>query len=200
MPVAVELYAARHVLMGTVEIGRRRLSDYLNDAGVDLVVLEEAWIGDLVQPDAPPGRLSPANFRKQDVILAAALDRLEPAAMRSGYVRTTTISIGASAGPYYVTGDVHLPPGTRFDIRRLFGAGSRTFVPVTNAKLTHLASPTTDAPHPVLLVRADLVEFSGLIGEASASTLPVLGAMLADRLRVLTGRQPPPPQGGSRVV
>jgi len=186
--------------MGTVEIGRRRLSDYLNDAGVDQVMLEEAWIGDLMQPEAHPGRLAPANFRKQDVILAAALDRLEPAAMRSGFVRTTTLQVGASAGPYYITGDLHLAAGTRFEIRRLFAAGSRTFVPITNARLTHLASPTTDAPHPVLLVRADLVEFSGLIVEPTGSSMPVLGAMLADRLRVLTGGKPPPTPGSSRAL
>jgi hypothetical protein len=183
--------------MGTVEIGRRRLSDYLNDAGVDQVMLEEAWIGDLMQPDVQPGRLSPANFRKQDVILAAVLDRLEPAAMRSGFVRTTTIHVGASAGPYYIRGDLHLAPGTRFDIRRLFGAGSRTFVPITNARLTHLSSPEADAPHPVLLVRSDHVEFSGLVADVAGSSMAVLGAMLADRLRVLTGKKTPPTAGGS---
>jgi hypothetical protein len=188
IPVAVELYAERNVLLGTVEIGRRRLSDYLNDATVDMVVLEEAWIGDLTNPEAQPGRLAPATFRKQDVIVAALLDRLEPPAMRSGFVRTTTVNIAASAGPYYLAGDLHLPPNQRFDVRRLFGPGTRTFVPLTNVRISHFYNPSAASQQPALLVRADQVEFAGLVADPAASSLPLLGTMLQERLRILAGR------------
>src|SRR3954469_5723498 len=102
-------------MLGAMNLGRRRLSDYLNDPSSDVVPIEEAWIGELSRVGAPPIRLAPANFRPHAVALAGALDRLDPppGPMRPGRVRTSTVSVAASAGPYFVVGDIHLLPGVR---------------------------------------------------------------------------------------
>jgi hypothetical protein len=186
--VPLELYTAQHVMLGTVELGRRRLSDHLNDPTVDVVALTEAWIGELERPSTPPLRLAPANFHKRHLIFAVAMDRLDPpaGAYRPSYVRTSTVSIAASSGPYFVTGEVHLPSGVRFDINRLFGQGSRTFVPLTNAKLTFTPNPRIDSRHSVLLVRTDHIEFAGLV-EGAPTSAPYLAAAMEDRMRTLIG-------------
>jgi hypothetical protein len=183
MPALVELYAARLVLLGTVEAGRRRLSDHLNDLTVETVVLEEAWMADLAHPEREPVRLAPASFRKSDVLLAVPLDQPGPAALRPGYVRTQTLAVAASVGPYLVRGTLHLPPGARFDAARLFSVGARTFVPLTDARVSHATKPTGEATYSALLVRSDRVEFTGLIpGEQTHQTPPLVRA-LQERLR-----------------
>jgi hypothetical protein len=186
--VPLELYTAQHVLLGTVELGRRRLSDHLNDTSIEMVPLAEAWIGDLERPGAVPIRLAPANFQKRQLLLAVAMDRLDPPSgpFRPSYLRTSTVGVAASVGPYFVTGDIHLPPGGRFDIVRLFGQGSRTFVPLTGAKIVYTPNPKIDAQHNVLLVRTDRVEFAGLV-DGAPSTAPYLAVAMQDRLRTLTG-------------
>lgn len=189
--VPLELYTATHVMLGTAELGRRRLSDHLNDSTNDVVPLEEAWIGDLERPGARPLRLAPANFRKHVLLLAVAMDRLDPppGPYRPGHVRTFPISVAVSAGPFLVLGDIHLPIGVRFDIRRLFGPGSRTFVPLTNASVHYAPNSHIDSHHGVVLVRTDRVEFSGMIDHAPESSSPLPGN-LEDRLKVLTGWSP----------
>ena len=187
-------------MLGTGDFGRRRVSDYLNDPNVDLVVLDEAWIGDLVRPEAPPGRLAPAHFRKQDVLVAAALDQPDPAGARSAQVRTTTVNVVASIGPYLVVGLIHLPATVRFDIRRLFGSDSRAFVPLTNARLTHLVSATSAALYPVLLVRASRVEFAGLPAVADPGLPAPHLAALYERIQALTARPRPSIVGDVRAT
>src|SRR3954453_20755944 len=147
-------------MLGAMNLGRRRLSDYLNDPSSDVVPIEEAWIGELSRAGATPIRLAPATFPKHDGVLAVAMDRLgpPPGPMRPGHVRTSTVSVAASAGPYFVVGDIHLLPGVRFDITRLFGPGSRNFVPLTNARVSHTFNPRIDSRHAVVLVRTDRVE------------------------------------------
>jgi hypothetical protein len=190
MSVAVELYAHRHVLLGVIDTGRGRLSDYLNDATIDVVPLDHAWIGDLMRPEVLPGHLTPASFRKQDILLAAALDSLDPRAARPGYVHTTAVQIVASVGPYLVTGGLHLPPGTRFDPRRLFGVGTRPFVPLTQARVTHQAYPRANAAHGAVLLRSDRVEFAGLLAAEDASTVAPLAAVLHEHIRSISGAAP----------
>jgi hypothetical protein len=180
--VPLELYTATHVMIGTLELGQRRLSDHLNDTGADVIPLGEAWIGDLAHGSVLM-RLAPANFRKHDLVAVAAQDRLDPG--RTGYVKTTTMRVAASAGPFFLTGDVHLAVGSGFDIRRLFGPGSRPFVPLTNATMRYTPKPKLDVPHTVLLVRTDHVEFAGIV-EGSPPTLPFLARAIEDRLRELT--------------
>ena len=184
--VALELYTAMHVLVGTVETGRLRLSDYLNDKDVGVVPLQEAWVADLARPGAEPLLLQPANFRKQDVIVAVATDGREAVGnQRPGWVRTRPIEVAASAGPYLVQGQLHVQAGASFDVRRLFGPESRTFVPLTDASVRYTPNPRVDARYGVLLLRTDKVEFSGLVAEAGAASIPMLGLAIRERLRSL---------------
>lgn len=188
MANTVELYTARHLLFGTVELSRRRLTDYLNDASVDLVALEEGWLGDLTQPAAPPVRLAPANFHKHDLILATAADRSDtPSGLRPGYVRTTPVLIAAVAGPYFVVGQIHIPANIRFDILRLFSTDSRPFVPLTNARVNHALAVRLDALYSVVLVRSASVEFAGVLDATAAARMPALGIALQERMRMLSG-------------
>lgn len=181
--VPLELYTATHVMIGTMDLGRRRLSDHLNDTGADVIPLEEAWIGDLSHGSVLM-RLAPANFRKHDLIAVSAQDRPDP--LRAAYVKTVTMKVAASAGPFFLTGDIHLAAGTNFDIRRLFGPGSRSFVPLTNATMRYTPKPKLDVPHSVLLVRTDRVEFAGLV-EGTPTSMAFLAMAIEERLRTLTG-------------
>src|SRR5437764_3939924 len=96
--VSLELYTSQHVLVGTLDVGRYRLSDFFCDPTSDVVALDDAWVGDLERPDARPNRLAPANFRKHAIILVAALDTLTPEGpARSRYVPTAPIPVAASA-------------------------------------------------------------------------------------------------------
>src|SRR5438067_8428352 len=154
MLVPLEVYTATHILAGTLEIGPRRLTDFLCDPGADVVPLEEAWIADLSRPRAPALRLVPANFRKHDVVFAVAQDRLDPPGpLRPRFVRTAPVAVAASAGPYLIRGEIHLTLGERFDIRRLFGPESRPFIPLTHAGVTYTPNPNVDARYSVLVVR-----------------------------------------------
>jgi hypothetical protein len=188
MPSVVELYGERHVLLGSLEPGRRRVSDFLNDVTADVILFEEAWIGDLLHPEAAPVRANPARVRKQDVLLAAPLDRQEAAAMRSGWVRTSTVPVVATLGPCFAVGLLHLPPGVRFDIRRLFGPESRPFVAITDAIMTHSLGRPGGTGFSVLLVRADRILFAGQAADPLRASVPQLRAELQERLRAITGR------------
>jgi len=185
---SVELYTQMHVMLGTLDTGRLRTSDYVNGAGVDMVPLVEAWIGDLARRDAAPVWLKPAAFHKRDILLVVPGDHLEPVAqLRPGFVRTRTVRVAVSIGPFLVQGDVHVPPGVQFEIRRLFGAEARTFMPLTSATLTYTPNPNVDAQHHVVLVRADHVEFAGLAHDANEESPPALASAVQDRLRALVG-------------
>src|SRR5437899_278478 len=175
-------------MVGTLDIGRYRLSDFFCDPTADVVPLDDAWIGDLERPDARPNRLAPANFRKHSVILAAALDTLTPEGpARSRYVPTTPIPVAASTGPFYVQGNIHVNPGEHFDVRRLFGPESRPFVPLTGASIIYTPNPHLDARYKTLLVRTDKVEFAGLTDSGVPIALPFLARAVEDRLRQLIG-------------
>jgi hypothetical protein len=193
MLVPLEVYTATHILAGTLEIGRQRLSDFLSDPGANIVALQEAWIADLARPGAPSLRLVPANFRKHDVIFAVAQDRLDPPGpMRSRFVRTAPLQVAASAGPFLIRGEIHISLGEHFDVRRLFGPESRPFVPITHASVTYTPNPNVDARYSVLVVRTDKVQFAGLVETSTPPPVPFLAAVIEDRLRTLIGGKPRP--------
>ncbi len=186
MLVPVELYAPRHVLIGTVETGRVRFSDHLNDRTLEQLILGEAWLGDPARPGAEPRRLAAANVRKRDVLLAAPLDIPGPAVSRPAYVATAGTPIAVSIGPYEVTGALQLPAGARFEIKRLFGPESGSFVPLSGATVSHAAGAGALARYPTILVRADRVAFAGPLAEDGAEQ-PFLRTALQYRLRALAG-------------
>jgi len=181
--VPLELYTDNQVIIGTLEVGRRRLSDHLNDTTIEVLPLDDVWVGMLDRPEAPILHLSPVNLRKRELIVAVGQDRLDPPALRSGWVKTAQTRVAVAAGPYLVFGWLHLPQSARFEVRRLFDPGSRGFVPFTDAEMIYMPNPHVDSRHPVLVVRTDQVKFAGLFAEEAAGSM--LAAAMELRMRTL---------------
>ena len=122
------LYTDTHVVRGTIETRQRRISDILNAAESEFVVISDATFDDFGTTSTPM-QAEYAQINLDSVLFAVATDRVDP----SPELRTPKVIELAliSIPPFRVIGRIHLMPerNLRQSLEELVGR----FIPVTDA-------------------------------------------------------------------
>src|SRR5918992_5292708 len=139
----VTLYTDSHVVRGSLLTRARRLSDVLNSAETDFLVLEnvkfEEFGSHALVDDAPYAQINLATVLFG--VGESPVDTIPE--MRTPKVTEEAI---ISLPPFRITGRIHLMPGR--ELRDALGALEGRFLPVTDATFwsERLNEPRTSAP------------------------------------------------------
>ena len=126
--VGLTLFTDSHVVRGRIVTRHRRISDILNQAEHEFVVITDAVMDEFGARDQPI-RSEYAQINLGAVLFAVADSEVEPVPeLRTPKVAEVAL---VSIPPFRVTGRIHLLPGRRLDdaLGELLGR----FFPVTNA-------------------------------------------------------------------
>ena len=126
--VRLTLYTDAYVVRGAIRTRQRRLSDILNAAEYDFLVIAEATF-DEFGSRSQGVQAEYAQVNLATVLFAVADDRVEP----SPELRTPKVTEQAllSVPPFRITGRIHLLPER--DLRAALGELVGRFIPVTEA-------------------------------------------------------------------
>ncbi|HEX5591078.1 MAG TPA: hypothetical protein VFX65_12380 [Candidatus Limnocylindrales bacterium] len=162
--VGLTLYTDAYVVRGTLGTRQRRLSDVLNLADDDFLVLADAEFEEF----GHRGERNTARFAQVNlaaVLFAVADTTVTPVPeLRSPKVAETAL---ISIPPFKVTGRIHLMPGR--DLREALQELTGRFIPVTNA--TYWSDSVGEAPREAPMVA---------INHARAQILSPWGDLPAD--------------------
>lgn len=126
--LGLTLYTEAFIVRGDVRTRRRRLSDVLNDAEHEFVVLRDVELTDFAGA-RPPVRSQFAQVNFDAILFAVASERTEPTPeMRLNKVAETAF---ISIPPFSVVGRIHLMPEP--DISLGLDELTARFIPVTDA-------------------------------------------------------------------
>jgi len=153
----VRAYLDAHVVQGELEVKERRVSDFISDPNVSLLLLEHAtWQDMLAAADNTPAPADLARVRKDLARLIVPHDTPTVLAPR---VATQPIAVHIGLGLYTVDGMIHRREGDSTPIdQHLRGAG-RLFLPVSQAIIRYGPNGGFDTQVPVVLVNTTLVQY-----------------------------------------
>lgn len=179
--VGLTLYTDAYVVRGTLATRQRRLSDVLNLADDDFLVLADAEFEEF----GHRGERNSARFAQVNlaaVLFAVADTTVTPVPeLRSPKVAETAL---ISIPPFKVTGRIHLMPGR--DLREALQELTGRFIPVTNA--TYWSDSAGEAPREAPMVA---------INHARAQILSPWGDLPADEGPADEGTAPESPDSES---
>ena len=127
-PVPLILYTDAYVIRGTIRTRQNRISDILNQADEDFLVISDAVV------DEYGSRGTPVRSEYAQVNLGAVLFAVAETAIEARPdLRTPKVPEQAmiSIPPFQITGRIHLLPER--DLREALGELTGRFVPVTDA-------------------------------------------------------------------
>jgi hypothetical protein len=127
-PVGLTLYTDTSVVRGTIRTRQRRLSDILNEADEDFLVIEDVVMDEFgartgtLRADYAQINLSTVLFGVADTPIEARPELRMPKVVEQALI---------SIPPFRIVGHVHLLPGR--DLREALGELVGRFIPVTDA-------------------------------------------------------------------
>lgn len=149
----IELYTADARIVGWISANGQRVTDLLNDQ--DELRLWHPSPGPIVEPtgaegaDPEPGD---ETGEWQSVVTAQLILAMPPEwrAARQLRLHRKLRRVALSAGPFSVTGNLHLVPGTEGDEQA--AVQSRRFLPLTDAYILHNGEPPFEHVVSVVIV------------------------------------------------
>jgi len=150
----IELYTADARIVGWISANGQRVTDLLNDQ--DELRLWHPSPGPIVEPtgaegaDPEPGGDDSGEW--QSVMTAQLILAMPPEwrAARQLRLHRKLRRVALSAGPFSVTGNLHLVPGTEGDEQA--AVQSRRFLPLTDAYILHNGEPPFEHVVSVVIV------------------------------------------------
>ena len=150
----IELYTADARIVGWISANGQRVTDLLNDQ--DELRLWHPSPGPIVEPtgaegaDPEPGGDDSGEW--QSVVTAQLILAMPPEwrAARQLRLHRKLRRVALSAGPFSVTGNLHLVPGTEGDEQA--AVKSRRFLPLTDAYILHNGEPPFEHVVSVVIV------------------------------------------------
>ncbi len=141
--VPLVLYTDAYVIRGTLRTRQRRLSDILNHAENDFVVITDAVLDEFgthvsaIHADFAQVNLSTVLFGVSDEVVEAVPELRTPKVPEQALI---------SIPPFRITGRIHLLPER--DLREALGELTGRFLPVTDALYWSdvVSEPRTQAP------------------------------------------------------
>lgn len=148
----IEIYTADARIVGWISSNGRRVTDLLNEQ--DELHLWRPSPGPIEAPAGAPAPESPApdDGEWQTLPAASVVLAMPPEwrAARQLRLHRKLRRVAVSAGPFSVTGNLHLAPGAEFG-PNLLARGPR-FMPLTDAYLLHNADPPFEHVVSVVIV------------------------------------------------
>ena len=162
--VAVTFYTDAFVITGSLPSRQRRLSDILNFADDEFLVLNEAVLQGL-GPHGGRHAAANAQVNLAAVLFAVAADSVEASPeLRTPKVPQTTL---VSIPPFSVTGRIHLMPER--DVRSALQELHGRFLPVTDATFWSDSLPEPRRSAPMIAVNHARAQILSPYGDADAA-------------------------------
>lgn len=150
----IELYTADTRIVGWIAPNGRRVTDLLNEQTE--LRLWRPHPGPIDATDQPAGGPESTgdwySLSSASVVLAMPP---EWRASRQLRLHRRLRRVAVHAGPFSVTGNVHIPPGAEAGPHLLRGAGR--FLPLTDAHILHAGEPPFEHVVSVVIINADHV-------------------------------------------
>ncbi|HEY7738554.1 MAG TPA: hypothetical protein VIC63_05950 [Candidatus Limnocylindria bacterium] len=189
--VQVEIYTASFRVSGHMTTRFHTVGDILNLAGADHLSIEEATVAEYADPGANRG--GPSVLVAVDTILFGISDAAsaEAPADEWGGVQKRAVRCQLALPPFWVTGDIHVPPGGS-PLDGLLNVADR-FLSLTDVAVSSGAFPAFDGNAPVVAVQRHLAQIL-LVNDVDAPQNPLEEILPEEEVR---GWIPPPmePQG-----
>ncbi len=148
------LYTEGHRITGTVATGAQRLSDFLNDPKTELLDVQQARYQEMTML-AEPVSASHLIVRKEQVLLVVPLDTPGP----GGRVQTQQVHVHLGCPLFGLEGNLHKRPSDPTSLSAFIADSSRTFIPLSEARISYLASRDFDTEVSVVLIHAARIQF-----------------------------------------
>jgi hypothetical protein len=162
----IELYTADTRIVGWISAGGQRVTDLLNDN--DELHLWHPSPGPMAAPNGgSPEELAEdpdTNGEWQSIVTEQLVLAMPPEwrAARQLRLHRKLRRVAVSAGPFSVTGNLHLSPGAEADEQMLFRG--RRFLPLTDAYILHNGEPPFEHVVSVVIVNtAHITQFVPLV-------------------------------------
>ena len=162
----IGLYTADTRIVGWISAGGQRVTDLLNDN--DELHLWHPSPGPMAAPNGDsPEELADdpdANGEWQSIVTEQLVLAMPPEwrAARQLRLHRKLRRVAVSAGPFSVTGNLHLSPGAEADEQLLFRG--RRFLPLTDAYILHNGEPPFEHVVSVVIVNtAHITQFVPLV-------------------------------------
>ncbi|MCL4487927.1 MAG: hypothetical protein M1570_07340 [Chloroflexi bacterium] len=154
----VVLLTATHSISGQLEVGERRLSDFLNALQGSVVVLENATIAELSHPGKPVARqLYVAVRRPSIVIIFESVPRVIPPTLRLyTYKPKQAHMVLLALSGMEIRGKIHTTGA--LDVRNMVSSPGERFLAVTDARVTLGAVDRGLIEQEAIMVNTDHIE------------------------------------------
>jgi hypothetical protein len=153
----VRAYFDAQVVQGTLDVRERRVSDFINDPNVSLLMLEQAtWQDMLAATDSAPGPAELARVRKEMARIVIPYDSPSVLAPR---LTTVLVPVHIGLGLFTVDGMIHRREGDTSEVDQQLRGASRLFLPATQATIRYGPNGGFDIEVPVALVNTSLIQY-----------------------------------------
>ena len=153
----VRAYLDAHLVQGELDVKERRVSDFISDPNVSLLMLEHAtWQDMLAAADNTPAPADLARVRKDLVRIIVPHDAPTVLAPR---VATMPVAMHVGVGLYTVDGYIHRREGDSTPVDQLLRGAGRLFLPISQAIIRYGPNGGFDAQVPIALVNTALVQY-----------------------------------------
>ncbi len=158
-----------HSISGQIDLGERRLSDWLNVTSETMIHLQDAWISRLGDPRKVLAR-APSMIVRRQCILAAfeVTQKTGPSANRFyKYVKKQSHKVFILVDGMEITGYVHTL--SSLDLAALTAPHAERFLPITDARATLVVTDRYAIEQKALLVSVEQIKsISAMPDEPSA--------------------------------
>jgi hypothetical protein len=153
----IRAYLDAHLVQGNLDVKERRVSDFICDPNISLLVLDHAtWQDMLAAADNTPAPADSARVRKDLARLIVPGDSPSVLAPR---VATQQVAVHIGVGLFTVDGMLNRRVGETTPIDQMLRGAGRLFVPITNAIVRYGPNGSFDTEIPVALVNTGLVQY-----------------------------------------
>lgn len=153
----VRVYLDAHLVTGELDVKDRRVSDFISDPNISVLILERAtWQDMLASADNTPAQADVARVRKDMARIIIPGDSPSVLAPR---VPTQQIPVHVGVGLYTVDGMLNRRVGESAPVDLILRGVGRLFVPITSALVRYGPNGAFDAEVPVALVNTGLVQY-----------------------------------------
>ena len=164
--VSVDIYTSGYRVVGKVMVANTGVIGLMNDTTNSAMEVHDARLAKIHMPTKLVDHFDMVRMVKKRVMVMCMPRRedLGPAALvRGGYGTITDYPVRFTGQTYEVEGKLELPG--RFDFQGLMFEGSRSFLPVFEAKLTAILIPNLKVESPGMLFNRSHADVVALLNQ-----------------------------------
>jgi hypothetical protein len=153
----IRAYLDAHLVVGELDVKERRVSDFISDPNISILMLENSTWQDLLAPaDNTPAPAETARIRKDMARIIVPGDTHNVLAPR---LTTHQLPVHIGLGLFTVDGMFNRREGDTAPVDQAFRGGARLFVPVTDALIRYAPNGGFDTKVSVALINTSLIQY-----------------------------------------